>query len=372
MQKFFQKIQSSAVNLWPPRVIKAARETELYKRTELFRSARLRLTGFYMVILIIFSLVLTLSLRSLAGHTFDRAGEGDRGIVKQLFNEYYSVAPEPNLFNQFQNYQSANVHRDLDQYVIIINTIAIIVGGVVSYWYAGRTLKPIQNAHETQARFAADASHELRTPLTALRVENEVFLHQKNAKLSEARELLKSNLEEAHRLENLAGTLLALTQYEQATLELNAVVLKDVISSAQEHIDKAAKARRIKFVVNIPDKAKVMGEFDSLVQLVGIILDNAVKFGKSNSEAYIDAVKRDSHYYLSVRDKGNGIPEEDLPFIFDRLYRGDKSRASNTPGYGLGLSLAREIARVNRADITARNYPTGGAQFVISLVVAKN
>src|SRR5665213_2904568 len=195
----FKNIQIKVSSFWHSWLMDNVADATSTLRSGLFRSARLKLTGFYLLVLIVFSLVLTLSLRSLAGRAFDRAGAGDRGMVQRIFNDYYSVPIDPNNFNTFQSNQNANVHHDLDKDVIIINAIAIVVGGIVSYWYAVRTLRPIEEAHETQARFAADASHELRTPLAALRVENEVFLHQKNSKLSEARDLIKSNLEEVQR-----------------------------------------------------------------------------------------------------------------------------------------------------------------------------
>lgn len=370
--EFFRNIQTKLSVFWHSWLVNNVADATSTLRSGLFRSARAKLTSFYLIVLIVFSLILTISLRSLAGDAFDRAGAGDRGMIKQLVNNYYSVPIKPNFFDQFQSNQSANIHRDLDEDVVIINAIAIIVGGVVSYWYAGRTLRPIEEAHETQARFAADASHELRTPLAALKVENEVFLHQKSAKLNEARDLIKSNLEEVQRLENLASNLLALTQYEQASFTLQPTNLHVAIVDALAHATSAAKAKKVAFVNTVPVGATVMGQSDSLTQLIGIIVDNAIKYGSSHSTVYIDAVKRDNRYHLSIRDEGNGISEEDLPYIFDRLYRGDKSRTSRTPGYGLGLSLAHEIARANQATMTARNYPSGGAQFVVSFVTFKN
>jgi signal transduction histidine kinase len=340
-------------------------------RPTIFHSARLKLTGFYLAIIILFSLMLTLSIRTLAQLEFDHAGIAQRGVVHQLLGDMYSVPPSPdNDFLRFQSGQDTTIRHHLNEDVIMLNVFALVVGGVLSYWYAGRTLKPIEEAHEAQARFTADASHELRTPLASLQLENEIFLRQKSFTQVEAREVIKSNLEEVQRLETLAGNLLALTQYEKASLELIPTDISAVVAEACQRATELADMKRITLEVKVP-KELVIGQADSLVELVGIVLDNAIKFSSHHGLVFINGIKAGNRFHVSIRDEGEGIAETDLPFIFDRLYRGDKSRTKNTPGYGLGLSLAREIATANRGSITARNYPTGGAQFVISLLLAK-
>lgn len=340
-------------------------------RTGIFHSARLKLTGFYLLTIIVFSLVLTLTLRGLAGSTFDRAGRGDNGVVRDLIDDYYSAPIQPNYFQNYQSRQSQSIHHQLNEDVIIINIVALVVGGILSYWYAGKALRPIEEAHDAQARFASDASHELRTPLAALRLENEVFLHQKDPSLEESKELIKSNLEEAKRLEDLADSLLALTQYNNAQLTLKPTKLTSIVNTAIKNSSKLAKSKNIKIDKDVGNRVSILGHFESLVQLLTIIIDNAIKYSPKKSTIFIQAVKQEDSYHLSVRDEGPGISEDDLPHIFDRLFRGDRSRSSATPGYGLGLSLAKEIATANKASITARNYPSGGAQFVVSFSPSK-
>ena len=148
-------------------------------RPTIFHSARLKLTGFYLAIIVVFSLMPTLSIRTLAQLEFDHAGIAQRGVVHQLLGDIYSVPPNPdNDFLRFQSNQASTVRHHLNEDVILLNVLALVVGGALSYWYAGRALKPIEEAHEAQSRFSADASHELRTPLASLKLENEVFLHQ--------------------------------------------------------------------------------------------------------------------------------------------------------------------------------------------------
>lgn len=330
----------------------------------------MKLTIFYLAILLIISLSLTLSTRALAEHEFADAGVGERGVVRHLLFGFYSVPPQPtSTFNQYQSDQDDLVGQHLEEDVIIINLAALVFGGWLSYWYAGRTLKPIEEAHEAQSRFAADASHELRTPLANLRVENEVFLRQKSFTPTEAKELIESNLEEVQRLESLAGNLLALTQYGQTPLRLASVDIVSIVDSSSDQLEKLVMDKHMKIDSSV-QAAKVIGHADSLIQLVTIVLENALKYGPESSKVSIQGARQAGHYILSVRDEGPGIATADLPHIFERLYRGDKARSSKIGGYGLGLSLAKEIARANRGSIEAENYPTDGAVFTIVLNTA--
>jgi signal transduction histidine kinase len=261
------------------------------------------------------------------------------------------------------------VRDRLNQEFIIINLISLAVAGCLSYWFAGRTLKPIEEAHEAQARFAADASHELRTPLTNIRLENEVFLRQRHFSEREAREILTSNLEEVQRLEGLSGNLLALTQYGNVQLKLHTISIAKTVSEVVELARKTAESKKATFKIDVP-KAKVVGNHESLIQLLGILIDNAVKYGPPEGEVNISGGKQDNYYLLAVQDRGPGIAEEDLPYIFDRLYRGDKARSSKVGGFGLGLSLAKAIADASKLELIAQNIPEGGASFIVKIPLA--
>lgn len=338
-------------------------------RSTLFDSARLKLTGFYLAVLLAFSLTITLSVRAMAQREFEHAGVGARSAVQRLLYSLYSVPPRaPTAFNNYQQDQEDAVRRRLNQDAVLINLGALIVGGWLSYWYAGRALKPIEEAHEAQARFASDASHELRTPLANLRLENEVFLRQKHFNESEARDLIESNLEEVQRLEQLANNLLSLTQYEHAALNLRPTSIATIAEGAVAQTAKASKAKAVTIARHVQPR-RIFGDGESLTQLLSIVLENAYKYGPEKSTIYITGQAQSDQYVLSVRDEGQGIATADLPHIFERLYRGDKARR-NTGGYGLGLSLAREIAAANQATLEAENHPEGGAVFTLTLKAA--
>lgn len=329
---------------------------------------------FYLVIMLGFSLVITAALRVISEHEYARSTAAQLGAVRHLFEfpwrnlegEEYTVAlPNSKEIGSIQDEATQNVRYRLNRDFAIINGAALVVAGVLSYWFAGRTLRPIEEAHRAQTRFASDASHELRTPLAAMRVENEVFLRQPHFTEQEAREQLKSNLEETQRLEDLSNNLLALTHFERAQLEIAKTTPHQIVDEAVKHAQKSATARQVTFKQHIKN-ATLYANQSSIVQLLGILLDNAMKYGPQRGTITISGQRQANYYVLTVSDKGPGIDPADLPHIFERLYRGDKARTTKG-GYGLGLALAREIAKANNGTLNAKNNPKGGASFCVRL-----
>lgn len=338
----------------------------------MFRSARLKLTFFYLAILLAFSLTLTTGLRVFAERELIASNVVQRGEIQSWVENGLTllVPRSEDEFLDLQRNQTSLATQHLNHYLVGLNLTALVVGGLLSYWYAGRTLKPIREAHSAQARFASDASHELRTPLTNIRAENEVFLRQKTFTEADARELINSNLEEVQRLENLSSDLLALTQYGQTQLPLNDIGVEDIAGDAIAQTDKTLQSHQVRIARKL-EGAVVRGHRESLARLLVILLDNAVKYGPRKGTIYIAGQQHASHYVLTIRDEGEGIAEKDLPHIFERLYRGDRARTtSGNSGYGLGLALAQEIVKANHASIQAYNHPQGGAVFSVELPLA--
>lgn len=333
----------------------------------MFESARLKLTLFYLATILIFSLVLTWGLRTFVQAEFDRANEVQRGAVHSIALELFgsqSPIQSDRDFARIQTAQTRETHLRLDRDIVFLNLAVLVVGGALSYWYAGRTLKPIEAAHERQKRFTSDASHELKTPLASMRLENEVFLRQKGVTEAEARAQVASNLEEVARLERLTSSLLELNNYENVQLKRAKLPVRSLVETALERA--RVTAPKVSFKTAIA-AGRILGERESLLQLLAILLDNAVKYGPAKGPIELAGVNRDDTYELTVRDYGPGISEADLPHIFERMYRGDKARSNTIPGHGIGLSLGQQIASANGARLEVANHPEGGAVFTISL-----
>ena len=346
--------------------------------SDLFHSARLKLTVFYFTTLAVFCLVLTFGVRAITSYELKRGDDAQRIAARQLFQQYYDQNNDPAVltypgdpgdqyFADTQNQQADQTRQSLNRDYLIFDLALLTAGAFASYWYAGRTLKPIEEAHEQQRRFTSDASHELRTPLASMRLENEVFLRQKTFNERDARVQLESNLEEVDRLERLATNLLALNQYEYANDMSHApVVVGEVVREAIERVKQGKDARKITFIEDVAP-AKVDVNRESMIELLSILLDNAVKYGPKDGKVEIGGILGEETYTLTVRDHGAGIAEEDLPHIFERMYRGDKAHSSKVSGHGIGLSLAKKIAEANEATLVAGNAPGGGAVFTLTL-----
>lgn len=341
-------------------------------RMNLFHSARLKLTAFYFAVLAVFCLLLTFGVHAFTDYELHQGDAARSGAVYKIFDRLYGPdvnSPMPasgRYFESTEQRQSDLTAARLNRDFLLIDLGLLAAGAVLSYWFAGRTLRPIERAHEEQKRFTADASHELKTPLASMKLENEVFLRQKHFDEKDARQLISSNLEEVGRLERLATSLLSLNQYEHGTVMARPLDAVQLVQDAIEQAKRDGHGTEAEFIVTA-QSATVQGDSDSLTELLSILFDNAVKYGPPHGPIEVNGQTNDGSYSLSVRDHGPGIPAEDLPHIFERMYRGDKARSSKIGGHGIGLSLARQIAVANQGSLTATNHAEGGAVFTLTL-----
>lgn len=321
----------------------------------------IKLTLSYLGILMAVSLVLTVPLYRVS------VGEAERSLRReqQYFGSFYPGNFDPGYDDELSKQLDSVRHR-LQANLAGLNLVILIVGGGLSYYLARRTLSPIEAALAAQSRFAADASHELRTPLTVMKSEIEVALRDDKLTAGEARQLLASNLEEVAKLEALSGGLLRLARHEQEPLPLVRVPLASVTERAITRLEAVAAKRGVTVTATNLDFA-VAGDADSLVELAVILLDNAIKYSPKGAEVQLSARRQGRLVDLIIRDHGTGIAPTDLPHIFERFYRADASRSKDTPGYGLGLSIAAQIAELHRATIDATSRLGTGSTFVIHL-----
>lgn len=261
---------------------------------------------------------------------------------------------------------------NLQSNLIYFNLIIFILSSALSYYFARRTLMPIEQSMEAQNRFAADASHELRTPLTVMRSEIEVALRDNKFNLSDAKKLLNSNLEETAKLESLSKALLKLARLDHnPRADFKRVSIVEVIKDAFEKVEKLADQKSINIVCHTPkDKSnmKLRGDRESLVELMVILLDNAIRYSPKKSKIEIITYGNEKMVEIRIVDQGIGIDQSDIGHIFDRFYRADQSRnKDNIDGYGLGLSIAKSIVDLHGGTILAKSSLGEGSEFVFTL-----
>lgn len=331
-----------------------------------FRSAYLKLTFFYVLIVMIISLTFSAVLYGISSRELDF---GFRRQTRALQNIPPDGGPRPfpNL-ERMRSEQLDQSNRNLKTDLIYFNLLILILSGALSYFLARRTLKPIEEMMDAQSRFTADASHELRTPLTAMKTEIEVGLRDKNLDTNNTKALLISNLEEIAKLDRLSNALLELAQYENnKNIVFEKVSLEDVITQAYGSVEKSAEAKEIKFKNKLVD-IKIKGDESSLVELFVILIDNAIKYSHKKSKIFLSINHSKKFAIVKIKDQGMGVKASDLPYIFNRFYRSDPSRSKiKTDGYGLGLSIAQKIIELHKGSIKVDSQPTEGSIFTVSL-----
>jgi heavy metal sensor kinase len=231
-----------------------------------------------------------------------------------------------------------------------------------------RMLDRLEGAFAGEKRFTADAAHELRTPLTALKGQIEVAL-AKSRTPEEYRQTLSGLLQHVDRLIQLANDLLLIARMDRAAPNPPAdrVELGELLEAVMEQLDPLIQARHLEAMVRNNGEAAVRGELDQLIRLFLNLLDNAAKYTPEGGRIEVEIGREGDMARVAIRNSGPGIPAEDLPFVFDRFYRVGEDRSRQSGGAGLGLAIARQIARHHRGTIRAESDPGVRTTFTVEL-----
>jgi two-component system sensor histidine kinase CiaH len=241
------------------------------------------------------------------------------------------------------------------QQLVLTLTACGVIGIALSFagaWFlAARALVPVQQAFRRQQEFVADASHELRTPLTILHAVAD-FLATDPAQPNPP--LVRELRDEIERMERLTRDLLTLARSDRGELQLSLGRL-DLGAFARDVASRVrilAAARGIHLEVSGAERPIVVEADPDRLQQVGLILlDNALNHTSRGGSITVQVGERDDDATLDVQDTGEGIPEEDLPRVFDRFYRVDASRTRGTGGTGLGLPIARALVEAHGGSL---------------------
>ena len=333
----------------------------------MFQSATIKLTAWYLMILMIISLLFSVIIYQVTSSEVNRRLEElQTGIQRQ---NNFRALPDFDVANIRLN-QAHQASINLIISLVYINFIILVAAGIGSYVLARRTLRPIEEAHEAQSRFTSDASHELRTPLAVMKTELEVALRDPKLDKSEMHDLLASNLEEVEKLTQLSQTLLQLSKLDYDNIEKNKLSLEDIVRQTVSRFDKTGKRINFTAAKSLP---MIVGNRASIEELATILIDNALKYSPADSLVSVHVGKRAQKACLEVINTGEGIHPDALPLIFDRFYRADMSRTGGGKnGYGLGLALAKKIVEIHGGELTASSAPQHATTFTVLLPVVSN
>ncbi|MEI7947339.1 MAG: ATP-binding protein, partial [bacterium] len=227
-------------------------------------------------------------------------------------------------------------------------------------------LERLERSFRQATRFSADAAHELKTPLAVLQAQIERTLHR-SADDSEEQRNYAEQLEELQRLKSILRKLLLLSQADagEMPLSLAPINLADRVRSAENDIEMLAPGRKIS--IETPAELVVKADDDLLAQIIGNLISNAVKFGDPEGLINIKLTEQDGQAVLTVSNTGVPIPQADYAKVFDRFYRAVAARSRDIEGSGLGLSLAREMARAHGGDLTLLRSDNALTTFALRL-----
>ena len=340
----------------------------------MFDKIHLKLAVYYTAIIMCLSLGFSFAIYKLSSNELNNSYDKQMVMLRDDPFQLQGTGQVRNLerLNSFRDQQIDDSKNRMLVSLIYYNLVILVFALMISYYLARKTVEPIIEAMEAQDRFTADASHELRTPLTAMRTEIEVLMSDKNMSLEDSRLLLNSNLEEIQKLEALSSGLLKLARqrggansecYKKEELSL-------IVEKVAEKLKPLADKKEMKLEVQLVD-GLVLGEKHSLTEVVTILLDNAIKYGREKTEILVSMQKVGKHIQLKVADQGEGIKATDLPHIFDRFYRVDHSRnKQKVDGYGLGLAIAKNIVESHKGQIKAESKLGEGSTFTVTFPLA--
>jgi signal transduction histidine kinase len=253
------------------------------------------------------------------------------------------------------------------------NLITIALAGLClifagSLFMAGRAVKPIKAAWEKQKNFVADASHELRTPLSIMQTNLELVMENKAETVESQTKWLENVYLENKHMTKLVSDLLLLARADsdQKLLEMKSFSMSIAAEEAATPFIPVAEEKEVKINLSIASDVSFFGDESRIKQLLVILLDNAVKYTPPGGRVSLVLESNKDNIQMLVTDTGEGISKENLEKIFERFYRVDKARSSETGGIGLGLSIAGWIVKEHHGTINVGSTLGKGTTFKIT------
>lgn len=232
-----------------------------------------------------------------------------------------------------------------------------------------QTLERLEQLFTTQQRFLADVSHELRTPLTVIKGNMDLMRRMKKVDP----ESIESIDAEVNRLTRLVNSLLLLAQAESGYLRLNLepIELDTLLIEVHQELHLLAQNKKLQLELSEIEQVQIRGDRDRLKQVLLNLVSNAIQYTPSGGKVTLSLQRSGQQARLVVRDTGPGIPPEDLPHIFERFYRAEKSRtrSGHGGGFGLGLSIAKWIVDHHNGYIQVESRLGEGTAFIVWLPI---
>ena len=307
-----------------------------------------------------------------AEELFDLKGDTVIGTTLQKAIRYYSLHEslkaviregKPGVMEINLYYPRSAV---LETYIIPVRGVEEKVIGILLLFHEVTHLRSLE---KMRSDFVANVSHELRTPLTTVRGFTETIMHEELTR-EQLLDFLQVIDRETGRLSKLLDDLLDLAQIEneKGFVKKEAVDLGKLITEAVQRVEDLRQQKKAELVLDLPaENIFVEGNYEWLCQAIVNILENAIRHGVPEGRINVKLNNLGSQASVEISDSGPGIPEADLPYVFERFYRVDKARSRKSGGTGLGLSIVKHIMEAHDAEYSLESREGSGTLFRFSL-----
>lgn len=239
----------------------------------------------------------------------------------------------------------------------LLTSLLVSGGGLLAVFvlvliFSGIVFRPVAESYEKQKRFITDASHELKTPLTIMDANIEVIEMERGED-----EWTKSIRKQIRRLSDFTKQMITLTKLEEGEVrwQKSEISLTQIVTESIQSFEAVAKTCEKMVEIDVQEQITMSGSEESIRQLCVILMDNALKYSLAGSTIRVSLMKKGKKIHLEVYNETEAIPKGNLDMLFERFYRLDVSRNSETGGSGIGLSVARAIAKAHHGKIRAKS-----------------
>ena len=265
--------------------------------------------------------------------------------------------------------QLEQISQNHEQLIVVVMASFWILSLIASLYLARVSVKPLLESMQKQQSFVENASHELRTPLAVLQNRLETLFRKPEATIMESSESIASSLEEVRNMRFLTTNLLNLARRDDGINPELGEVQPDFFNTTFTNYEMIASENNRVFHFENRIHRTIITDKLLLKQLMTILFDNAVKYTEEEGVIHFVIAATERNLYLSVADDGIGISAADKKKIFDRFYRVDKARTRQKGGFGLGLSLAKQIVDALKGTISVKDNKPHGTIFEVKIAI---
>ena len=260
--------------------------------------------------------------------------------------------------------------REMASYQTLATTsVSVAVLGLAAVFmlvviFSKIVFRPVAISYEKQKRFITDASHELKTPLTIISANVEVL-----EMVQEENEWSRSIRNQVSRMNGLVEQMVTLSRMdEESALHITEhFSLSEAVTETAEYFKTLAESKEKELIINVGGEYTYCGDEKLIRQLISLLVDNAVKYSSEKGRIQISLLQKGRHYHLKIWNTVDDIPKGNLDILFERFYRLDSSRNSQTGGSGIGLSIVKSIAEAHKGKVHAKSDDGKSLEIMVTL-----